>query len=142
MARKRTNTSRLVLILGGLLAASPMQAAPLTGAELLQRCGAYEKSSSGTALSADEAMDAMWCMGYVSGLLDGFGVSDFRIGETRAVCPPEAGLTRMEAVGFIIRWLREHPEEHAKSGRRAAVLALTKAMPCRGQSDQLTPLSP
>lgn len=115
-----------------LLPGAPAQAA-VTGTDLLLRCEASEKSMhGGTPLSPDEMLDSMWCTGYLSGLLDGFSVSDFRVGNERAVCLPEEGLTRVQAMSIIQRWLREHPEELGKSGRRNAVIALSKAFPCKG----------
>lgn len=121
---------RLLLSLLLLTAAPAALAATASGAELLARCGAYEKSLQEQALSAEESLDAMWCVGYVSGLLDGFAVSDFRIGETIAACPPQAAISRNEALAIILRWLRDNPQEQANSGRRSAIIALTRAYPC------------
>ncbi len=119
------------LWLAGLLAGwSPAHAA-LSGAELLKRCAAAEKSMAGEKLAGEEMLDSMWCVGYMSGLLDGFGVSDFRVGEERMVCPPESGLSRSQTMGIILKYLREHPDELPKSGRRSALLALAKSLPCR-----------
>ncbi len=114
-----------------LFATASAAGATASGADLLARCGAYEKSLQNQKLSAEEALDAMWCMGYISGLLDGFGVSDFRIGEAIAVCPPEAAISRHKALAIILRWLRDNPQEHANSGRRSAILALARAYPCK-----------
>lgn len=86
---------------------------------------------AGEKLAGEEMLDSMWCVGYVSGLLDGFGVSDFRVGEEKMVCPPESGLTRSQALGIITGYLRDHPDDLAKSGRRGALLALSKALPCK-----------
>lgn len=118
-----------------MLAALPARAT-VTGADLLQRCAAHEKSIAGGTLSTEEGLDAMWCMGYVSGLLDGMGVADFRIGDTRAICPPQQGISRTEALRAILHWLREHPAEQNKSGRRGAVLALAQALPCAAPVSQ------
>lgn len=121
---------QLVLTLCLCIGTPAALATTASGAELLMRCSAYEKSLEQHALSAEEALDAMWCMGYVSGLMDGFGVSDFRIGETIAVCPEEAAISRNQALAIILRWLRDNPQEHSKSGRRGAIIALTHAFPC------------
>lgn len=114
-----------------LLTISEPALAAVSGAELLKRCTAAEKSVQGDKLSSEELLDSTWCAAYISGLLDGFSVSDFRVGEEKMVCPPEAGLTRSQALGIITRHLREHPDDHAKTGRRSALLALAKAMPCK-----------
>jgi len=108
-------------------------AAPADSAELLHRCTALEKSMGSIKLTSGEALDAMWCMGYISGLLDGFSISDFRIGETPAACPPDVAISRTQALGIIMTWLREHPDDLDKSGRRSAIIALTKAFPCNKQ---------
>jgi hypothetical protein len=114
-----------------LFCAWPSQAAPVTSGDLLNRCSSSEKSMNGGTLSPDETMDAMWCMGYVSGLLDGFSIGDFRVAGAKAVCPPEESLTRSEALRIINQWLREHPQDKDKSGRRSAIIALSKAYPCK-----------
>lgn len=124
---------RLLLALCLALPAPAALAAAASGAELLQRCSAYENSLAGKTVSAEDSLDAMWCMGYVSGLLDGFSVSDFRIGEAVAVCPPQSAISRSQALALILDWLRQHPEEHANSGRRSAILALSRAYPCSRQ---------
>ena len=115
-----------------LLGLAPSASAAITGAELLQRCSASEKSlDSGEKLSANEALDAMWCMGYLSGLLDGFSINDYSVAGARVMCPPEDGLTRTQALRIVTKWLREHPEAQQKNGRRDALLALSTAYPCK-----------
>lgn len=121
-------------ILGAFLffaLAAPASAA-VTGQELLNRCTASEKSlDSQEKLSGEEALDAMWCMGYMSGLLDGFSVNDYKVGGARVMCAQEEGLTRTQALRIVNKWLREHPDALLKSGRRGALLALAGAYPCK-----------
>lgn len=118
----------IALLLGASFAAS----AAVTGQELLDRCSASEKSLEGKEkLSGGEALDAMWCMGYMSGLLDGFSVSDYRVGNAKVMCVPDEGLTRTQALRIVNKWLREHPDALPKSGRRGALLALASAYPCK-----------
>lgn len=114
-----------------LWSATPASAA-MTGQELLNRCTASEKSVDGTEkLTGEEMLDAMWCMGYMSGLLDGFSVGDYKVGDAKVMCAPEEGLTRTQAMKIVNKWLREHPEALPKSGRRGALLALAGAYPCK-----------
>lgn len=121
----------LTLLCALLLATAARDAgAAMSGQELLKRCSAAEKSMQGEPLSANETLDSLWCMGYVSGLLDGFSLGDFKVGDARAVCPPEQGLQRGEALLTIVKWLRAHPEDLARNGRRNAVIALSKAYSC------------
>ena len=116
------------LLLGANLTAS----AAVTGQELLDRCSASEKSlDAQEKLSGGEALDAMWCMGYMSGLLDGFSVSDYRVGNAKVMCVPDEGLTRTQALRIVNKWFREHPDALPKSGRRGALLALANAYPCK-----------
>jgi hypothetical protein len=125
------NGGRLLALLFLLAMAAPAGAA-VTGQELLNRCTASEKSVEGTAkLSGEEALDAMWCMGYMSGLLDGFSVGDYKVAGAKVMCAPEEGLTRTQALRIVNKWLREHPEALPKSGRRGALLALASAYPCK-----------
>jgi len=125
--RKRLN---LLLLVFALLAPASHALAAMSGEELLKRCHAAEKSLKGETLSNAEAHDSMWCMGYVSGLLDGFSLGDFKVGDVKAVCPPEGGISRGDALQAIIRWLREHPEDQRKNGRRGAVIALSRTYGC------------
>ena len=119
-----------ILLLGVSFGAS----AAVTGQELLDRCTASEKSLDGNQkLSGGEALDAMWCMGYMSGLLDGFSVSDYKVGNAKVMCVPDDGLTRTQALRIVNKWFREHPEALPKSGRRGALLALASAYPCKQQ---------
>ena len=105
--------------------------AALSGDDLLARCSAAERSMAGETLNAEETLDSMWCVGYLSGLLDGFGVADFKVNSEKMVCPGEEGLSRTQALKIITRYLRDHPEELSKNGRRTALLALSKALPCQ-----------
>lgn len=115
-----------------LLAAAVPACAAVTGEELLNRCSASEKSVNGTEkLSGAEMLDAMWCMGYMSGLLDGFSVGDYKVGGAKVMCAPEEGLTRTQALRIVNKWLRENPDALLKSGRRGALLALAGAYPCK-----------
>lgn len=121
-------TLAIPLLWGASFAAS----AAVTGQELLTRCTASEKSLDGKEkLSGEEALDAMWCMGYMSGLLDGFSVNDYKMGNARVMCAPDEGLTRTQALRVVNKWFREHPDALPKSGRRGALLALASAYPCK-----------
>lgn len=121
-----------VLTIPLLLGASFGASAAVTGQDLLDRCSASEKSlESKEKLSGEEALDAMWCMGYMSGLLDGFSVSDYRVGNAKVMCVPDEGLTRTQAMRIVNKWFREHPDALPKSGRRGALLALASAYPCK-----------
>ena len=115
-----------------LLAAAFPAAAAVSGEELLNRCTAAEKSVDGAdKLSGEEMLDAMWCMGYMSGLLDGFSVGDYKVGGAKVMCAPEEGLTRTQALRIVNKWFREHSDALQKSGRRGALLALAGAYPCK-----------
>lgn len=130
--RKKTLPVYLIALFMGAHAALA-GAENANGHDLLQRCNAFEKSIDGQPLRPEETLDAMWCMGYVSGLLDGFGVSDYRIGDAIAACPGETTLNRTQAVKIINQWLRQHPDDLEKSGRRNAILAISKAFPCQAR---------
>ncbi|MDR2874488.1 MAG: hypothetical protein LBV44_00975 [Methylobacillus sp.] len=115
-----------------LLGASLPASAAVTGQELLTRCAAAEKSLDGKEQpTGEEALDGMWCMGYMSGLLDGFSVNDYTVGGAKVMCVPETGLTRTQALRVVTKWLRDHPDALPKNGRRGALLALANAYPCK-----------
>jgi hypothetical protein len=119
-----------LIFLAGLCL-SPCAQAAFTGEDLLKRCSAAEKSMHHEQLSAEEALDSMWCVGYLSGLLDGFGVSDYKIDDHKMICPTEEGLSKSNALTIIMQYLRDHPEEQQKNGRRSALVALSRALPCK-----------
>lgn len=126
----RQSLFALALMLGCIFPAL----AGVTGQELLNRCTASENSLDGKEkLSGGEALDAMWCMGYMSGLLDGFSVSDYKVGNAKVMCVPDEGVTRTQAMRIVNQWFREHPEALPKSGRRGALLALANAYPCKSK---------
>jgi len=101
-----------------------------TGTDLVNACGAAVRALDGTQLSANESEQALWCGAYMSGLVDGFGVSPPGVNGRQVLCLPEQGIDNGQAIRIVTKWLREHPEHLHESGRMEAMIALTKAFPC------------
>ncbi|WP_368671159.1 Rap1a/Tai family immunity protein [Cupriavidus sp. IK-TO18] len=114
----------LMLTSGGAVCAA------VTGGDLLRACGATVKQQDGIGISATESAEAIWCIGYISGLLDAIGLAPPKVQGKQALCLPPNGINNEQAIRLIVKWLRENPEGLHQSGRMEAVIALSKAFPC------------
>jgi hypothetical protein len=119
------------LTLAALLFVPSAFAAPTTGVQILQACGSAVKQQDGAQISMQESIESIWCIGYLGGLLDGFGMSPPKINGRQVLCLPEQGITNDQLVRLVTKWLREHPENLHESGRMEALIALSKAFPCK-----------
>jgi hypothetical protein len=86
-------------------------------------------------LSSTDPFDAAFCLGYVSGFIDaGQAAASAPVGGGMiagfSFCPPR-GATARQAVGIVVRWLRDNPayRYYAPGGWVAAALSI--AWPCR-----------
>lgn len=101
------------------------------GSELLRACNASNKQEDGIKVSDEEAANALWCIGYVAGYLDGFQISSFTKAGGKALCLPNEGITNDQAIRVITKSLKDHPETLHESGRSAIFAALASAFPCQ-----------
>ncbi len=100
------------------------------GSELLRSCGAAVRLADGAKLQAEDDARAVWCIGYVSGMLDALAVMNWKGGSAR-VCLPANGLENNQAIRIIVKYLREHPEQLHESGRVSVVAAIGGAFLCK-----------
>jgi hypothetical protein len=84
-----------------------------TGNDLLNACGSAKPLEYGM------------CMGYISGLVDGFLVADRTI-----ICVP-AGLTRGQLRDVVVAGIQSLPKERGQVAYAVALLALAKTFPCQ-----------
>ncbi len=61
------------------------------GSKLLRACSAARQQQDGRDLSVEDAAEALWCVGYVGGFIDGLAVAQWGGGVPR-VCLPERGV--------------------------------------------------
>lgn len=100
------------------------------GMQLLRACTAALDQVDRKGVAADQMVQGIWCMGYLSGLLDGLAVMSWKGGAIR-VCMPERGVENEQALRIVVKYLREHPESLHESARSLAVSAIAEAFPCK-----------
>ncbi len=101
----------LCLTSNSALAAKPRDTLA-TGNDLLFACG------------SENPLEYGMCMGYISGLIDGFRVADRTI-----ICLPPA-VTRGQLRDAVVTGMQSLPKERDQEGYAVALLALAKAFPC------------
>ena len=112
--------SRLSILagLGLCLISNPAIAAPsrdmlATGNDLVAAC------------TSAKPLEYGMCVGYISGVVDGFLVAD-----RATVCIP-AGLTRGQLRDVVVAGIADSPRDSAQEGYVVTLLALSRAFPCR-----------
>lgn len=98
------------------------------GVELLQSCSAGIRISEGGNTSKKEVADALWCVAYVQGHLDGYAVSS---ATNAKACFPSKGISTEQAVRIVVEWLKKHPERLHKIGSDEMLLAYANVFPCK-----------
>jgi hypothetical protein len=113
-------------------AAVPASASDYNGNELLRKCNATVTLADNAAdLSADEAMQAIFCTGYLDGFLDAHQLS-VDVGKGRPFfCLPKEGIQVIQAARIVTKWLKAHPEELHESGRASVAIAIAQVFPCQ-----------
>jgi hypothetical protein len=87
------------------------------------------KQADGGDLTAEETVQSVWCVGYVSGILDGLAIMRWK-GGTTPVCLPTDGVENEQAVRIVVKFLRENPKMLHETGRSLVVAALGEAFAC------------
>ncbi len=101
------------------------------GSELLRACGATLRQAEGGELSAEESIESIFCIGYVSGFLDAMSLTAALTGGRPNVCLPERGINNEQAIRILVKYLRENPETLHKTGRMSLYISLERAFPCK-----------
>jgi hypothetical protein len=78
----------------------------------------------------EQALSQIQCLGYVSGILDAYGVISGVYDNVNLYCAPATGVTVDEAVSAVVEWLRKYPSKSNMPARSAVLLALKDKYPC------------
>ena len=126
----------VIVLLGSVLAlgAATTQSVPAdrTGTAFLRKCNPVVREADGEDVSAEEAVQGLLCMSYLSGFLDGheLAASTFESQYKRVVCPPKGGVVGEQAARIVVKYLREHPETLHATDRVSVFIAFSRAFPC------------
>src|SRR5262249_9802826 len=107
------------------------------GSEFLRQCNAAVRQMDGETLSAADQVDAIYCMGYLSGFIDSHTAE---IGARRALqettdqakeiyCLPKA-IEVGQLVRIVTKYLKENPKILNKRANVCVVYALVSEFPC------------
>jgi hypothetical protein len=122
---------RILVLLSVLLTSLGDLNARETGIEFLRGCGATVKQADGVAVTVEESIESIWCVGYLSGFADALRLSaTFFEPQNQGVCLPEKGVSNEQLARVVTKWLKNHPESLHQSGRTEIMLALGEAFPC------------
>lgn len=100
-----------------------------TGEQVLIRCLPAVKELEGQKISREESEAARWCIGYLSGMIDGITLMTSHL-PSKKICFPKDGLSTYQSVKVVTDWLRANPKDLNESGRTSVVVALGTAFPC------------
>lgn len=109
----------------------------IDGNYLLAKCPSAVKSFDHEKLDVAEGVNAAYCIGYVSGVLDmdalwlGFDKKAANKNLSMHICSPGGeGVAIGQAVRVVVKWLKDNPEKLHWRGETVVVLALRQAFPC------------
>ncbi len=122
-----------------LFCASPVCAGP-DGNQLLKKCQQairqYDDQPSNP--SPGDSLDAGWCIGWVGSVIEmnylhrDFAAKSHPISADKFYfCAPGEGLTAIQAIRVIVKYLKEHPEDLHHNAMLLTNLALKSAFPCK-----------
>ena len=69
-----------------------------TGGQLLRDCALSIRQDEGTVLNSEQGNRSISCAAFVSGMLDGWGLGDYRVGGKEVLCPPKEGIETGQAI--------------------------------------------
>jgi hypothetical protein len=94
----------------------------------IARCVTY--TDIGQAKTLDQTLNAGYCAGYISGIIDAHTIL---VGSRRAEsqwCLPKQGISAMDAALVVVKWADDHPERLHETARVEIMIALHMAFPC------------
>jgi hypothetical protein len=101
-----------------------------TGNDLLPICTAGVELLDKKDLGRDRANDALNCLHYVGGFLDGYGMASVIEKGKPALCLPKNANTG-QVVRILAKWLKDHPERLNESAATCMFAALVDAFVCK-----------
>lgn len=108
-----------------------------TGNDLLASCQAAVRVADNNGGPAAGQFDAGWCIGWVSGALALTQLHNewttFTQQKSTLVqfCVLDAGVSAIQAVRILVKYLKEHPEQLHEDGMGLTVAALKGSFPCK-----------
>ena len=121
----------LLSALIGTVASADLRAQGPEGSTMLRACGAAVKQVDGVRISEEEAVQSLYCVGYVAGFLDSMSITVSVTGGRQSVCLPQRGITNDQAIRIFVKYLRENPQTLHESGRMSLYISLLSAFPCK-----------
>lgn len=124
-----------------LFFASPVYAGPDAN-QILKKCqqAIRQYDDQPSNLSIGDSLDAGWCFGWVGSVIEmNYLHRDFADKAHPAsadmfyFCAPSGGLTAIQAVRVIVKYLKEHPADLHHNGMALTDLALKSAFPCKAE---------
>jgi hypothetical protein len=103
------------------------------GNRLLESCtSSVQFMDNGSFSEGTQSAQAIWCVGYVTGILDALDLAR-RLSDAPGVkiYPCLAGVTSGQAIRVIVKYLRENPEKLQQRALPLSLAALQRAFPCK-----------
>ena len=137
----RNNLNTVLLLVAILVLAQPLTSQNSDvrrqdGNQFLKECTQVIRSVDGESLDDLQSMDAMYCLGYISGFLNSHLLVT-SIAKIRTLfCTPKAGIPLRGLQGgqgarIIVKWLNDHPEKLHLEKDILTLAALINAFPCQ-----------
>ena len=116
----------LSIVLVSAFSINGASTAGFTALDLMEECEAVVETSP----TPKQAMGASHCMGYLSGIGDAHSIVASMTPSARLWCEPTVGLTSLDRLTVVAKFLVANPESIKESARSAVVIAHAKAYPC------------
>ena len=107
-----------------------------TGNALLKRCSLDVRAMDGERISSSDSVDATFCLGYLSGVIDSDSMNQRLEADDKDskplmkhVCVPNSA-SMGQASRITVKWLRENPDKLHYPAPVVAIAALRRAFPC------------
>jgi hypothetical protein len=105
-----------------------------TGNELLKQCSDAIREGDGEHLNGTEHTDASYCIGFVQGAVQAFGIvkqmnEEMHI-ENRFPCLADK-ITMGQLVRITVKWMKSNPEQLHFDASSLVLQAMMGAFPCK-----------
>lgn len=129
----------LVLLAVLLFCADPVFAGP-DGSQVLRACQQTmqhldDQSGEPNSLAS---LDSGWCLGWITAVVEMNNLQEGMADKDHPIranmfhfCAPGSGLTAIQAVRIVVKYLKDHPKDLDHNGIGLTNLALMSAFPCK-----------
>ena len=101
-----------------------------TAAEMTVQCDAAMRMVNEKDFRISDIQPGAFCLGYMSGYLDGATTQRFITATNREYCAPDKGVPIEKMIDLLRDYLIEHPNNGGDTVRTALAVSLAKAYPC------------